>query len=169
MNCSCCRTSWNVFFLPGFSVANFTSGLTILYEHERKTWHSIDLRYNATWSRFRSARSMIYYFSQPCVQAVGKTFHPDHFICSHCGKSIGSEGFNVDRGKPYCEEDYKKLFCVKCSMCRRPIGGGERWVEALGEPWHATCFKCQVRFHVRLHQVSSYQNKMKHNRIAESC
>ena len=84
-------------------------------------------------------------FSQPCVQAVGKTFHPEHFVCSHCGRAIGSEGFNVDRGKPYCQEDYNKLFCVKCSLCKRAIGGGERWVEAMGEPWHASCFKCQVR------------------------
>ncbi|KAJ7392147.1 LIM domain-binding protein 3 [Desmophyllum pertusum] len=81
--------------------------------------------------------------SGPCVQAVGKTFHPEHFICSHCGRAIGAEGFNVDRGKPYCEEDYQKLFCVKCSLCKRAIGGGERWVEAMGDPWHAACFKCQ--------------------------
>lgn len=81
--------------------------------------------------------------SGPCVQAVGKTFHPEHFVCSHCGRTIGSAGFNVDRGKPYCQEDYNKLFCVKCTLCKRPIGGGERWVEAMGEPWHATCFKCQ--------------------------
>ena len=120
-------------------------------------------------SRSRGARSMTSYFLQPCVQAVGKTFHPEHFICSHCGKSIGSEGFNVDRGKPYCEEDYKKLFCVKCSLCKRPIGGGERWVEAMGEPWHASCFKCQVRFHVRLHQLPSYQKILKPSQIAESC
>ena len=91
---------------------------------------------------------VINYNSQPCVQAVGKTFHPEHFVCSHCGRPIGSEGFNVDRGKPYCHEDYNKLFCVKCSLCKRAIGGGDRWVEAMGEPWHASCFKCQVRRHL---------------------
>lgn len=80
----------------------------------------------------------------PCVQAIGKTFHPDHFTCAHCGKPIGSEGFNVDRGQPYCETDFKKLFCVKCARCKRPIGGGDRWVEAMDEPWHTACFKCEV-------------------------
>lgn len=124
------------------------------------------LALHVTWSPSSSACSITSYFSQPCVQAVGKTFHPEHFICSHCGKPIGSEGFNVDRGKPYCEEDYKKLFCVKCSLCKRAIGGGERWVEAMGEPWHASCFKCQVRFHLRLHQLSSYQNILKPNQTS---
>lgn len=81
--------------------------------------------------------------SGPCVQAVGKTYHPEHFVCTHCGRQIGSDGFSVDRGNPYCQECYKKLFCVKCTLCKNPIGGGERWVEAMGEPWHATCFKCQ--------------------------
>lgn len=79
----------------------------------------------------------------PCVQAVGKTYHPEHFVCSYCGRQIGSEGFKVDRGKPYCQDCYNKLFSVKCTLCKHPIGGGERWVEAMGEPWHATCFKCQ--------------------------
>ncbi|CAH3031464.1 hypothetical protein pdam_00012186 [Pocillopora damicornis] len=108
------------------------------------------------WQFFGNQRELSDHFrtsQEPCVQAVGKTFHPEHFICSHCGKQIGSEGFNVDRGKPYCEDDYKKLFCVKCALCRRPIGGGERWVEALGEPWHASCFKCQVSNHSGFAQV----------------
>ena len=79
------------------------------------------------------------------ILAVGKTYHPEHFVCSYCGRQIGSEGFKVDRGKPYCQDCYNKLFSVKCTLCKHPIGGGERWVEAMGEPWHATCFKCQVR------------------------
>ncbi|EDO47764.1 predicted protein, partial [Nematostella vectensis] len=80
----------------------------------------------------------------PCVQAIGKTFHPEHFTCSSCSKQIGSEGFNVDRGMPYCEMCYKKLFCVKCAGCNRAIGGGDRWVEAIDVSWHATCFKCST-------------------------
>ncbi|XP_001639827.3 PDZ and LIM domain protein 7 isoform X2 [Nematostella vectensis] len=80
----------------------------------------------------------------PCVQAIGKTFHSEHFTCSSCSKQIGSEGFNVDRGMPYCEMCYKKLFCVKCAGCNRAIGGGDRWVEAIDVSWHATCFKCST-------------------------
>lgn len=81
---------------------------------------------------------------QPCVQAIGKTYHPDHFTCNNCGKQIGSEGFNVDRGMPYCEPCYKDMFCIKCAGCRKAIGGGDRWVEAIGDSWHAHCFKCSV-------------------------
>ncbi|XP_020893814.1 PDZ and LIM domain protein 7 isoform X2 [Exaiptasia diaphana] len=78
----------------------------------------------------------------PCVQAIGKTYHPEHFTCNNCGKQIGSEGFNVDRGMPYCEPCYKDMFCIKCAGCRKAIGGGDRWVEAIGDSWHAHCFKC---------------------------
>ena len=50
----------------------------------------------------------------------------------------------MDRGQPYCEADFKRLFCVKCARCKRPIGGGDRWVEAMDDPWHTACFKCEV-------------------------
>ena len=36
----------------------------------------------------------------------------------------------------------------------------------MGEPWHASCFKCQVGFHVRLYQMSSYHIVLKLNQIA---
>ena len=83
---------------------------------------------------------------QPCVKAIGKMFHPEHFICAHCGKQIANESFHLDSGKPYCAQDYKELFCVKCCSCKQVIGGGDRWLEALDKPWHADCFRCSVSF-----------------------
>ncbi|XP_028407500.1 PDZ and LIM domain protein 7-like isoform X2 [Dendronephthya gigantea] len=80
----------------------------------------------------------------PCVKAIGKMFHPEHFICAHCGKQIANESFHLDSGKPYCAQDYKELFCVKCCSCKQVIGGGDRWLEALDKPWHADCFRCAV-------------------------
>ena len=71
-------------------------------------------------------------------------FHPEHFICAHCGKQIANESFHLDSGKPYCAQDYKELFCVKCCSCKQVIGGGDRWLEALDKPWHADCFRCAV-------------------------
>ena len=85
-------------------------------------------------------------FQQPCVKAIGKMFHPEHFICAQCGKQIANESFHLDSGKPYCAQDYKELFCVKCCLCKQVIGGGDRWLEALDKPWHADCFRCAVRF-----------------------
>ena len=79
------------------------------------------------------------------MKAIGKMFHPEHFICDHCGKQIANESFHLDSGKPYCAQDYKELFCVKCCSCKQVIGGGDRWLEALDKPWHADCFRCAVR------------------------
>jgi len=77
-----------------------------------------------------------------CVNALGKSWHPDHFICSFCSKSFGNEGFLVDSGRPYCGKCFEDLFSVKCGKCAKPITGGEKYVEALNKNWHSTCFTC---------------------------
>ena len=92
-----------------------------------------------------SILSFVFFSSlKPCVKAIGKMFHPEHFICAHCDKQIANESFHLDSGKPYCAQDYKELFCVKCCSCKMVIGGGDRWLEALDKPWHADCFRCAV-------------------------
>merc|ERR1712012_1286005 len=42
-----------------------------------------------------------------CVNALKDTFHPECFLCFHCGKPIGSGQFHVEDGKTYCEKDWK--------------------------------------------------------------
>ncbi|OQR78130.1 PDZ and LIM domain protein Zasp-like [Tropilaelaps mercedesae] len=48
-------------------------------------------------------------------------------------------------GLPYCEKDWNDLFTSKCFGCGYPIEAGDRWVEALNNNYHSTCFKCTVR------------------------
>ena len=52
--------------------------------------------------------------SQPisgrCINALGKRFHPDHFICTHCLKQLTQNAFKAVDAKPYCVTCHAKLF-----------------------------------------------------------
>lgn len=55
------------------------------------------------------------------ITALGLLWHPDHFLCSYCHKSIGTSIFYEKDMKPYCEHDYLELFSPKCASCTKPI------------------------------------------------
>ena len=57
------------------------------------------------------------------VTAMGNTYHPEHFICSHCEKELGTETFFERDDNPYCEECCHFLFSPKCAYCSGPITG----------------------------------------------
>lgn len=72
------------------------------------------------------------------VTAMGRTWHPEHFVCTHCQEEIGSRNFFERDGQPYCEKDYHNLFSPRCYYCNGPIldvsarvqGGGRRGPES---------------------------------------
>ena len=55
------------------------------------------------------------------VTAMGRTWHPEHFVCTHCQDEIGSRNFFERDGLPYCEKDYHSLFSPRCHYCNGPI------------------------------------------------
>ncbi|KAH0621117.1 hypothetical protein JD844_022153 [Phrynosoma platyrhinos] len=55
------------------------------------------------------------------ITALGETWHPEHFLCAHCGKEVGSCPFYEREGKAYCQEDYHQLFSPRCAYCTAPI------------------------------------------------
>lgn len=55
------------------------------------------------------------------VTAMGRTWHPEHFVCTHCQEEIGSRNFFERDGLPYCEQDYHNLFSPRCYYCNGPI------------------------------------------------
>lgn len=55
------------------------------------------------------------------VTAMGRTWHPEHFVCTHCQEEIGSRNFFEREGQPYCEQDYHNLFSPRCYYCNGPI------------------------------------------------
>ncbi|RKO92858.1 transforming growth factor beta-1-induced transcript 1 protein-like protein, partial [Blyttiomyces helicus] len=76
-----------------------------------------------------------------CINALHKTFHPEHFFCCQCGKvfDIG-QGFMESDGKAYCEEDFMSLFANPCFGCAKPLLAD--YVTAVGQKWHRECFGC---------------------------
>ncbi|PSN30219.1 PDZ and LIM domain protein Zasp [Blattella germanica] len=77
-----------------------------------------------------------------CLNAIGKHFHPECFLCAYCGKLFGNNPFFLEDGLPYCEADWNELFTTKCFACGFPIEAGDRWVEALNNNYHSQCFNC---------------------------
>ena len=41
---------------------------------------------------------------QNCLKAMGRTFHPECFVCAYCGKIFANSPFYLEDGLPYCEE-----------------------------------------------------------------
>ncbi|KAF7668587.1 hypothetical protein LDENG_00001960 [Lucifuga dentata] len=74
------------------------------------------------------------------VTAMGRTWHPEHFVCSHCQEEIGSRNFFERDGQPYCEKDYHSLFSPRCHYCNGPIL--DKVVTALDKTWHPEHFFC---------------------------
>uniref|UniRef100_H3D0A1 Paxillin n=1 Tax=Tetraodon nigroviridis TaxID=99883 RepID=H3D0A1_TETNG len=74
------------------------------------------------------------------VTAMGRTWHPEHFVCTHCQEEIGSKNFFERDGQPYCEKDYHNLFSPRCQYCNGPIL--DKVVTALDKTWHPEHFFC---------------------------
>ncbi|MBN3275857.1 PAXI protein, partial [Polyodon spathula] len=45
-----------------------------------------------------------------CVSAMGKRFHPEHFVCAFCLKQLNQGVFKEQNEKPYCTGCHEKLF-----------------------------------------------------------
>lgn len=76
------------------------------------------------------------------ITAMGKLWHPEHFQCAHCSKTIGTSVFYEKDNLPYCEQDYLRLFSPKCYSCRNPIL--DKMLTALDKSWHLNCFVCKI-------------------------
>lgn len=74
------------------------------------------------------------------IQALGKTFHPEHFVCGNCRAPLGTGNFFEQDGRPQCERCYRQLFCPRCAHCDEPIL--DRCITALGKKWHTDHFIC---------------------------
>lgn len=45
-----------------------------------------------------------------CITAMGKKFHPEHFVCAFCLKQLNKGTFKEQNEKPYCQTCFVKLF-----------------------------------------------------------
>ncbi|KAK1801158.1 hypothetical protein P4O66_022659 [Electrophorus voltai] len=77
---------------------------------------------------------------QNILTAMDRTWHPEHFFCTHCGELFGAEGFMEREGKPYCPKDFYRLFAPKCSGCGESLQ--DNYLSAANGTWHPNCFVC---------------------------
>ena len=48
------------------------------------------------------------------LDALGATWHPEHFVCAACGQPIDVSSFNVFEGKPYHPRCYIERVLPRC-------------------------------------------------------
>lgn len=81
----------------------------------------------------------------PYISALGKSWHPDHFVCTECSAPFQGNQFHKHGDRPYCEKHFNLLFAEKCGKCGLNIEG--QVFEALEKKYHLDCFTCTVGDH----------------------
>ncbi|XP_042224413.1 PDZ and LIM domain protein Zasp-like isoform X20 [Homarus americanus] len=78
----------------------------------------------------------------PFVSALGKTWCPDHFVCSteSCRRALIDMGFVEEQGSLHCEDCYEKYFAPICGKCDKRVKGD--CLNAVGKQFHPECFCC---------------------------
>ncbi|XP_064863540.1 PDZ and LIM domain protein 5-like isoform X3 [Oncorhynchus nerka] len=76
----------------------------------------------------------------PFLVAMGMSWHPEEFNCSHCHMSLVESGFVEERGTVYCAHCYEKFFAPTCTSCKQKVLG--EVINALKQTWHVYCFLC---------------------------
>ncbi|KNC76610.1 hypothetical protein SARC_10900, partial [Sphaeroforma arctica JP610] len=95
------------------------------------------------------------------VNALGRTWHKDHFFCSQCGVAFNGDPFHEKDGKffeyetrAYCELHWHGAKGTLCKGCDKPIEG--ICVTATGgtryHPEHFTCHYCKKQLMSTTHK-----------------
>ena len=57
------------------------------------------------------------------IDALGATWHPEHFLCAACHKPILDASFNMHEGMPYHPDCYRQQVAPRCAYCGKPLMG----------------------------------------------
>merc|ERR1711998_266780 len=77
------------------------------------------------------------------VEAGGKKYHPECFVCVQCAKRFPGGKYIVDSssGCTYCEPCYISKKAPKCVKCKKAVVGEGVSLEN-GDTYHSTCLTC---------------------------
>jgi len=79
------------------------------------------------------------------VTALGKQWHPEHFVCTYCEQPFAGQDFMVQDGRPYCEPHWVQEFGKVCHWCKKPISGTSlSAMDRQYHPEHFVCATCDV-------------------------
>ncbi|ESN98990.1 hypothetical protein HELRODRAFT_66818 [Helobdella robusta] len=76
------------------------------------------------------------------VNALGKSWHVEHFVCAKCEKPFLGTRHYEKKGLAYCETHYHQLFGNICFVCNCVIAGDV--FTALSKAWCVDHFTCSV-------------------------
>ncbi|XP_028984810.1 zyxin [Betta splendens] len=79
--------------------------------------------------------------TQPAVRAMDKLFHSNCFCCMSCHRPLQGMQFYDRDGAPQCEDCYVSSLAV-CCRCGERIT--DRVLKAVGQCFHAHCFRCST-------------------------
>jgi hypothetical protein len=78
------------------------------------------------------------------VKALGRTYHPDHFVCKVCSNPFTDGMVFQYKDEPYCQTHYQELFAVKCGYCDKGILGRGFTISEIEKSFHEECFFCNA-------------------------
>ncbi|XP_065194282.1 LIM and senescent cell antigen-like-containing domain protein 1 [Sycon ciliatum] len=76
------------------------------------------------------------------IHALGKMWHPEHFVCAHCERPFDGRRHFERKGLAYCEQHYNMLFGDTCFYCTKIISG-EACAD-MGKSWCTHHFRCKA-------------------------
>jgi LIM and senescent cell antigen-like-containing domain protein 1/2 len=74
------------------------------------------------------------------ITALGRVWHPEHFVCATCHDPFAEGAFFEHEGKPYCEQHYTQDFGERCAKCQQPVATDTIHFE--GKAYHREHFCC---------------------------
>lgn len=74
-----------------------------------------------------------FYILFQTLTALGKSWHPEHFVCLVCEKPITAVTFNERDGNPVCSACFAKKYSETCNQCHKAIVGVSKLADDAGE------------------------------------
>ena len=90
-----------------------------------------------SWTKF------YHHYKSLIFQALGKDFHPEHFVCVSCNESLTGNQYVLTDDHPCCIPCYEQNFTHKCSCCQTRIGLDSKDMSYKEMHWHEACFACK--------------------------
>jgi len=76
------------------------------------------------------------------VNALGKAYHPEHFVCHHCSQPFPNGEYVIKDDHAYCAKDFYDLFSPRCKACNDIII--DKCINAGGQYFHPNHFCCYL-------------------------
>ncbi|XP_062874489.1 PDZ and LIM domain protein 7 isoform X3 [Trichomycterus rosablanca] len=72
--------------------------------------------------------------------ALGRSWHPEEFMCCQCRTVLDEGGFFEEKGSVYCAKCHDNRYAPNCAKCKKTITG--EIMHALKMTYHVQCFVC---------------------------